>query len=328
MKRRLFAIIENKKPDYVFLLLEANDISIDTLEKIKEISPKTKTIAIFGDDDIHFYTRSRYYVLFLDYCIFCPTKYISYYKKDGITNAIPFPGGVNTKNFRPMNLNKKYDVVCVGQPYSYRVHVIRFLIKNGIKVNIWGHGWDKYPEFKKIYGGPLDHKEIVEIINRTRIYLGFCKNRLGESHNTGKFFESSACGTFCLVDEFKEYLEYFKINKEIVSFSDNNDLLKKINYYLKNEGERERVAQNAYKKVIKNHSYHVIYTKIFRQILNTKKDSSKMVLPKLKRKFVELSNEDMNLDDSALKEKLRNYSYICFSDGKSLPHKYKNLLQA
>ncbi len=328
MKRKLFTIIENKKPDYVFLLLEANDISLDTLERIKEISPETKTIAIFGDEDIHFYTRSRYYALFLDYCIFCPTKYIYSYKKDGITNAIPFVGGVNTENFKPLNLSKKYDVVCIGKPQpTSRVDAIRFLIKNGIKVNIWGYGWDKYPEFKQIYGGPLNHNDMVKIINQTKIYLGFCKNRLGEAHNTGKFFESAACGTFCLVDEFPEYLEYFKINEEIVSFDNNEDLLKKIRYYLKNEKERERIARNAYKKTIKNHNYHLIYKKIFQKIFMMDKDN-KNILPKLNKKFIELSNYDMNKNDLYIKEKLNKYSYVCFSDNKSTAHKYKNFLQA
>lgn len=328
MKERLFDIIIDKNPDYIFLLLEANDIGLDTLEKIKNVSPKTKTIAIFGDDDIHFETRSRYYALFLDYCISCPIKYAESYKKDGLKNAIPFPGGVNTKNFRPMNLNKKYDVVCIGQPYSYRVEIIRFLIKNGIKVNIWGHGWGKYPEFEKIYGGPLDHEEIVKVVNQTRIYLGFCKNRLGESHNTGKFFESSACGTFCLVDEFPEYNEYLKINKEIVMFRDNKDLLEKIKYYLKNESKRENIAQRAYKKVIKNHSYHTIYTEIFQRILTTEKNLSRKDISKLSKRFIELSNEDMALDYSILDKRLKDYSYVCFSNGKSVSHRYKNILQA
>lgn len=327
MKKNLFAIINSEKPDYLFLLLEANDLSLDTLEKIKKISPKTKTIAIFGDDDIHFSTRSRYYTLFLDYCIFCPTKYFSSYKKDGITNALPFEGGVNTRIFRPLHLEKKYDVVCIGKPQpTSRVDAIRHLIKNGINVNIWGYGWEKYPEFKKIYGGPVDNEKMVEIINQTKIYLGFCKNRLGEAHNTGKFFESSACGTFCLVDEFPEYLEYFKLNEEIIPFKDDDELLQKARYYLKNDEERERIAKNANKKTIDNHSYHIIYKKIFQKILMMEKYSLKKPLPKLKNKFMELSKKDIKLRNSSIREKLKDYSYVCFTKGTSLSHKYKNYL--
>ncbi len=325
MKNKMFDIIKNKKPNYAFLLLEANDISLDTLEKIKEISPNTKTLAIFGDDDIHFETRSRYYALFLDYCIFCPIKYLSSYRNDGIMNSLPFAGGVNTENFKPLKLEKKYDVVCIGKPVpASRAEAIRFLIKNGIKVNIWGYGWDNYPEFKEVYGGPLEHNEMVKVINQTKIYLGFCKNKLGEAHNTGKFFESAACGTFCLVDEFPEYQEYFN-NNEIVNFSDNNDLLNKARYYLKNEKERERIARNAHKKTIKNHSYHMIYRKIFQRIFMM--EDSKTLL-KLDNKVIRLSEEDMNLDYSSIEEKLKDYSYVCFSEGKSLIHKHKNFLQA
>ncbi len=328
MKQRFFSLLKEEKPDYIFLLLDATEFGLDILQRIKETSPKTKIIVILGDDDIHFFTRSRYYAFFIDYCLIAQTQYLSLYKKEGLTNAISFLYGVNTDHLRYLNLDKKYDVSFIGTPIPIsRVDLIRFLIKNRIKVNIWGRGWRDYPDLNHIYSGSIDYEEMPKIINQTKIYLGFTKNRFGIPHSTGKFFEGSACRTFCLIEHFSEYFKYFNKDSEMVSFNNEQDLLKKIEYYLIHKKEREWIAKNAYKKTIKEHNYHIIYKKIFQEIFTIEKYSPKIVLPRLKQEFIELSNKDMNLDYSALKEKLKNYHYVCFSYGKSKPDKYKNYLQ-
>ncbi len=355
MKQRFFSLLNEKRPDYIFLLLDATEFGLDVLQRIKETSPKTKIIAILGDDDIHFFTRSRYYALFIDYCLIAQVQYLPLYKKDGLTNAISFLYGVNTNHFRYLNLDKKYDVSFIGTPIPIsRVDLIRFLIKNRIKVNIWGRGWRDYPDLNRIYGGSIDYKEMPKIINKTKIYLGFTKNRFGIPHSTGKFFEGSACKTFCLIENFSEYFKYFNKNSEMVSFNNKYDLLKKIEYYLIHEKERERIAKNAYKKTIKKHNYHIIYKNIFQEIFTIEKkvrlenyfksiESSEKpsefskgqflktddIINRIahNQKIIELSEKEIYEDYDTIKEKLKNFSYVCFSYGKSKADKYKNYLQ-
>ncbi len=328
MKQRFFSLLKEKKPDYIFLLLDATEFGLDILQRIKETSPKTKIIVIFGDDDIHFFTRSRYYALFIDYCLIAQTQYLSLYKKDGLTNAISFLWGINTNHLRYLNLDKKYDVSFIGTPIPIsRVDLIRFLIKNKIKVNIWGRGWRDYPDLNRVYGGSIDYKEMTKIINQTKIYLGFTKNSFGMPHSTGKFFEGSACKTFCLIEHFPEYFKYFNKNSEMISFNNKQDLLKKVEYYLIHEKERERIAKNAYKKTIKNHNYHIIYKKIFQEIFTIEKKERLKNSFKSNQKIIELSENEIYEDYDTIKEKLKNFSYVCFSYGKSKPDKYKNYLQ-
>ena len=333
MKQRFFSLLKDKKPDYLFLLLDATEFGLDILQRIKETSPKTKIAFILGDDDIHFFTRSRYYALFIDYCLIAQTQYLSLYKRDGLTNAIPFLWGVNTNHLRYLNLDKKYDVSFVGAPIpTSRVNLIRFLIKNKIKVNIWGRGWKDYPDLNRICGGSIDYEKMNKIINQTKIYLGFTKNSFGIPHSTGKFFEGSACKTFCLIEHFSEYFKYFNKNSEMVSFNNKQELLKKVKYYLIHEKERERIAKNAYKKTIKNHNYHIIYKKIFQEIFTIEKkeqlNNSLKSDQKSNHKIIEISENEIYKDYDAIKEKLKNFSYVCFSYGKSRPNKYKNYLQA
>ena len=58
-----------------------------------------------------------------------------------------------------------------------------------------------------------------------------------------------ACGGFCLTNYQTEIAEYFEDGRDLVIYSDFQDMYKKIDYYLKNESERIRIAKNGNKKI-------------------------------------------------------------------------------
>lgn len=74
-------------------------------------------------------------------------------------------------------------------------------------------------------------------------------------------FEIPGCGAFQLVDKVDP--SWFKIGKEVVVFRDLGDLKKKIRYYLRNERERQAIAQAGYKRAHREHTYE----KRFKQLL-------------------------------------------------------------
>ena len=289
MKKKFFDIVRTKKPNYFLFLIESNNINIEMIEKINKLSPNTKTIVHFGDDDIHFEDRSRYYALFIDYCLIAQVDYISNYKKEGLLNTLPINCPLDIKKFMDLRLKKIYDLSFIGQPYPSRVKIMRFLIENGIKINLWGNGWHNVPHLK------------------------------------GRVFEVAACKSFQLVDYYKGYLRFFKEDEEIVMFKDRFELLKKIKYYLKNEKEREKIAERAYKKIIKNNKIDLVLKNVFKRILEANK--FRKSLPTINKKFIEISKKDINDGHDKLKERLKDYDYVSFSYGKSENHKYKNYLQ-
>ncbi len=324
MKQKLLDLIEREKPDYFLFLTESSELNIDTIKEINKISHKTKTIVHFGDDDINFEERSRYYALFLDYCLVGQTDYVGEYRKDGLKNAFPLPTPVSFEEFKPLKVKKKYDVSFIGQPLESRIKLIRFLVKNGIKVNIWGYGWEDYGEFKDLYKGTLDSDEFVKITNESKINLGFSKNQFGKPHFKGRVFQIPACKSFQLVEYFSGYLDYLKEGKEIVMFKDEKDLLEKIKYYLKNEKKREKIAENSYKKVIKNNDVATMFKRILGKDLE---NESSRDLPKLDKKIILIRKRDMkNIEE--VKKKVEDYDYIYFSDGKEKSSEDKNYLQA
>lgn len=327
MNRMFLELIEKEKPDMIFFWVRNDEFYLNTLLKIKEISPNTKTIIYLGDDDAAFETFSRYYVLFLDYAMVAQRKYLQEYKKDKLNNIV-FSIGFDADYFKPIKLKKEYDVTFIGHPKtreSDRYEFLKFLKEKGVNLVLFGWGWDNYPEFKDIYKGPLDSEEMVKVLNKSKINLCFSKNHFGVPHIKAKLFEGDACKSFVLTEYCDEYPHLFKVNKEIVMFKDREDLLNKINYYLKNEKEREKIAQAAYSKVVKKYSVGADLDKLFRLI---KKDSSKKKkFPDINKKAISLSIKELKKEKSYLLEKVKDFDYIYFNSRNSQDLEFREYLQ-
>lgn len=87
------------------------------------------------------------------------------------------------------------------------------------------------------------------------IHVIYGHKRRGKRGLNMRTFEIPAAGCFELVDHMEELNNFFAINKEIVTFSDEKDLLEKIAYYLENEKEREKIAEAGRRRVLKEHTY-------------------------------------------------------------------------
>jgi len=324
MNQNFLDIIAKEKPDYVFLLLIYDEFYMETFEKIRKISPNTRTINYFSDEAWRFQDYSRYYIPFLDYSIIPPQLPQKCYTEDGLENFF-YVIGVNHENFRPIQLSKKYDVTFVGRSDNHRVEMIKFLLKNNMNVRVWGHNWNKHPEFKDIYGGSLESNELAKVINQSKINLNFTVGGYGEQQLKIRPFEIFACGSFMLSEYFEGYLNFFKENKEIVMFMNQEDLLKKIKYYLKNEKEREKIAKAARKKTVTNFTQEIVIAKMFQKIFEQEKKGISRELPKLNKKIIYLFRDDLN---SNLKEKVKSADYVCFNREKCKISKYRDFIQA
>lgn len=326
MEESLILLIEKEKPEYIFINARRDELTLETLEKIRKVSPATKIISVSGDDDKDFEPLKRYYALFMDCTIIHQIDYLKDYYKEGVKNIYPTLG-INTEIFKPMNLKKIYDVVFVGNAIEERVETIRFLIKNGINLKIFGGRWDNYPEFRKFCLGYVSPEEMAKVINQTKINLGLSKNKYGKSAFKWRVFEIASCKSFSLIDYFSEYFRFFKDNKEIIMFKNDKELLEKIKYYLKHEKEREKIAENSYKKAIQKCNILEEFKKMFKKIIEEPEIFSQK-FPKIRGKIINLTKEDMKKDNKEIRELVNEFEYISFSEGNSESLKYKNYLQA
>jgi hypothetical protein len=84
----------------------------------------------------------------------------------------------------------------------------------------------------------------------------------------GRVIEAGMNKGFVL-SEYDSDTKYFWRNNEVSFFYNKNDMLKKINYYLKNKNTRNLIANNIYKKCIKNHITINCYNSLLKKILKS-----------------------------------------------------------
>ena len=96
---------------------------------------------------------------------------------------------------------------------------------------------------------------MCEIFNTSKINLNIHYPHSRESVNL-RTFDVLATKSFLLCDYFEELPNLFEIDKEIVCYKDVKELRKKIEYYLENEDERNKIIEAGYKRVLKEHTFY------------------------------------------------------------------------
>lgn len=321
-----------KKPDYIFMGLNYDEFKIETFFRLKELLPETKLIMMFGDDPWRYEDWSRYYAIFCDY-ILTSEKDNPYSREDGLEpKRVSTFIGVDCNLYRPLNLPKKYDVNFFGGPIRDRYDYIKFLIDNGIDVKIFGSpSWKEYPDICSSYLGWLDSKDHINLINETKINLSFSKTGLPEkgerdTHFKGRVFDISASRAFPLIEKFFEYNKYFKTKSiDKVLFKNKEELLEKVRYYLKNDKEREKIAEKIYNEVLKRYTWEDAFFTLFSKALKYNLPMAK--IPIINRKYLTLKKEDLMLEYDELNEKLKGIDYVTFKTNNLESEKYREYIQ-
>jgi len=113
----------------------------------------------------------------------------------------------------------------------------------------------------QIIGGLLSDEEMIRMYSRSRINLGF--SSCGGTHQTGervlqvrlRDFEVPMSGGFYMVEQMEELEEFYRIGEEIVCYSDPEDMVDKIRYYLSHDSERERIRRAGYERCLRDHTW-------------------------------------------------------------------------
>jgi spore maturation protein CgeB len=303
MNRQLWEITRQERPDLLFSVLAEDELDKET---IRRISQETDTVTLnwFCDDHWRFDNFSRYWAPCFNWVVTTAQSALAKYAAIGYKNVIKSQWGVNHFMYRKLDLPLEYNVTFVGQPHGNRRVVIDALQKDGVDVRVWGHGWGggrlSQEELIRVFnqsrinlnlsnaytsgvGKPLSPAlapfrslaaralerfgpgRQLKAWRRARIQSGVAQASYPDQIKA-RNFEIPGCGGFQL-SGFAENLEdYFKDGEEIVCFSDLDDLVEKIRYYLAHEDERSAIAQAGYGRTQRDHRYEKRFREIFEQM--------------------------------------------------------------
>ena len=232
---------------------KGNMIWPQTLRRIKKIQPGVKLVSCSEDDMYAKHGHSLWYRLGLKFydVVFTTKKYnLKELINFGAQKTILFLDSFDERIHRPWVLSaeelKKFssEVSAIGAFEPERAESILFLANKGIRVSVWGIGWEKFDgvhsnlDIKKEF---LFGEDYCKAICATKINLNFLR-KINRDQVTSRSIEIPACGGFMLAERTERHLEFFEEGHEAEFFGSHNELLKKILYYLGHDQERDKIA--------------------------------------------------------------------------------------
>jgi hypothetical protein len=182
------------------------------------------------------------------------------YRRRGATQVELFMHGFYEPLFRPAcpaqnSAPFRYDVSCVATALDHRVPCVGSLLgKHRIPVQVFGNKWNRawcYYRHRTHFHRPVFGQHYVEVIWQSRISLAFVSSSNRDEY-TMRTFEIPACAGFLLAERTPAHQQLFVEGKEAEFFSSTEECADKVQFYLKAESERNKIAEQGYRRCLKS----------------------------------------------------------------------------
>jgi spore maturation protein CgeB len=183
----------------------------------------------------------------------------------------------NTQSERTiLNRPRDIDVVFVGALHFGKMPLLAKMKKAlGRKLRLYGAGTIKRKVYFHVkYGCPgwvrtLPFEQYVRLYQRSKIGINV-HNRGDDGVGNYRLFELPANGVMQISDGGEHLKSYYDVGTEVVGYSDSDELIEKVNYYLTHEEERRQVALNGFRRVLRDYRHKAMMHRaadlIFRRI--------------------------------------------------------------
>jgi glycosyltransferase involved in cell wall biosynthesis len=277
LNKKLLSVIGNYSPDLI-ILGHADLINIETLRIIKNFYPQIKISQWFLDKmNSNWISNKKRFLDKLDImdANFCTTD-PSFLKFDKKKPIYYIPNPVD-QSFEKLNNSKfknlKNDVFFA---MSHGVH--RGILKKGKfdeRENFLKRLTNRLPNIKfDLYGidnrQPIWADNFIKSLSQSKIALNLSQGRPSKYYTSDRFAQLIGNGLLIMIDEKTRFSDFFN-KDEIVTYSDINDLSKKIKKYTMNDSLRQKIAKKGRNKYLKFFNSTVVAEYIINKTFNIKK---------------------------------------------------------
>ena len=277
LNAKLLKVIGNYVPDLI-ILGHADLIDIKTLKTIKKFFPQIKIAQWFLDRmDSKWVINKKRFLNKIDVmdASFCTTdpKFLNLPKKKSI-HFMPNPVDESLEtlhNYRYKNL--KNDVFFA---MSHGVH--RGKLKRGKideRENFLNNITEKLPNIKfDLYGirnkQPIWADNFINAISQSKIALNLSQGKASRYYSSDRFAQLIGNGLLVMIDKKTEFSNFFE-KDEVVTYTNLNDLSKKITKYSNNNDLRKKIAKKGRNKYFKYFNSTIIAEFLINKIYKVNK---------------------------------------------------------
>lgn len=266
LNRNICNLYKISQPEIV-VVFKGNHLSLETVKYLK----KNSWLVNFYPDISLINHSSLDVRTFYEYDHIFSTKSFAtkdYSKNMGIKNVSFLPHGFDEYVHSP--ISKKYmndwhnDVSFIGtwsKEKENKLNALKLRLPD-INIKIWGNGWEKNSSRslkESIMGYPVTGDLYALAINCSKINLGLLQEKAAGASSgdltTARSFHIPGSGGFMLHERSDEIITFYEEDSEISCFSSIDDLVSKVNFYLKNDNKREEMAKLGYLRCIKENKH-------------------------------------------------------------------------
>ncbi|WP_313242743.1 CgeB family protein [Stutzerimonas nitrititolerans] len=266
--------IRREKPTHIlvigFLYKHYDPVAVKRLAQ--EVGAK---FLIYDTDSCNLYSRQREFVFFLKNelplydVVFSFSKVTTRFFRDTLgLNARHLPFGAKVMPERIET--PKLEVLFVGSADLRRIflleHIREWLVVRGAR---WRRN---YPLMSaalrlRVDDRPVWGEELLSLLQDSHIVLNITRSDFygAETGVNLRIFEALAAGCFLLTDYCEEIAEIFKPGEQIEVFHSATELREKVEYYLANPRECERIARLGHAEFLAAHCWSARVRQILAQ---------------------------------------------------------------
>ncbi|MCK4352483.1 glycosyltransferase [candidate division WOR-3 bacterium] len=187
---------------------------------------------------------------------------VEYFKENGKPSEY-FKLGFESQVLNKLSEREKaYDLSFVGSFSWNHLEGMKTMndvfanFKNAVIFGCYDNSIDRFPLLKKRITGHAWGLDMYNIYYNSKITFNRHGTIDGNYASSMRLFEATGVGALLLTDYKDNLKDLFEIGKEVVTYKNAKEAVKKIKYYLEHEDEREKIAKAGQKRTLKDHTYY------------------------------------------------------------------------
>jgi spore maturation protein CgeB len=268
--REFLARVTEERPDLIFVV-KGDFLFPDTLRAIRDIV-SCPVVAYAWDEpfctsnrNIDVFRKSNFRdgAALYDHIFVFDEFYVEEVRKEGAKNVSYLPLATNPNRYQDVlgadreRRSYQYDVSFIGLPFDNRVQMFDCL--RDYNFAVFGDHWVRHfakrgQDAPSYYRGRATGAAVSRIYAASKIVLNIHHPQSIEGLNT-RTFDIPACGAFEMVDYKKSVEKHFEVDKEMVTFKGDDELKRKIEFYLQHDDLRIEIAARGRERVLSEHTW-------------------------------------------------------------------------
>ena len=275
------ALCDEFKPEY-HVIYKGESFDIETIRQMRQRG--IYTVLWHPDPDIPDWVVdfARGHDLFLTMA----SGMVEEYRKRGVPCVRWLTEGLEPSAYKFDTITeeerRKYtsDVVLIGNisnthHYRHRARILQCLLAEGFNVKWWGTHIARKPRnlllllsrVNSAWGGSnVWNESYAKVIACTKIFVARDVRPWVDKSMSNRLYYATGLGGFYLTEYTKGIEELYDIGREIEVFCCENELVKKVRYYLEHDDERKAIAAAGQKKTLENYTYQHSFIRMFEMI--------------------------------------------------------------